>query len=444
MPRVIVSSGHTAANPGSIANGLREADVARSIAKAALKYLRLNGIISLAIPPGMELMQRIEWINKSGYNRNTNDIAIEVHINDGGKTGLEIWYEGEGNNPSQRLADTLLDSVASETGLAKQGSRSEFQHELGSISFLHEILPIACLIECGYIDNANDAAFLKDANNIEKVGRGIAKAVLTYYGLEYRELQPSGTPATVATAAAAPTAVPPMTTPVSVSNVTNPSTPGVVTSSPAAPQIQATSTAAVPEPSGQPTQTYNANTTTNFSGSSYRSSYGGGYGGNYGGYNQQAGGSAFAPIPSREERKELIKKNYVKILGREPNQNDLNYFLNIGIREEELIRKMVDSQEHVDLVKARQEVIKIKQQLTEQQTELQQLRALSKDQTRVINNLNASIQQKNSAIGQLQGKINGMLQRFSEKYSGRVVKKSASGYKGNFLDRLFKTFSDLF
>ena len=105
---------------------------------------------------------------------------------------------------------------------------------------------------------------------------------------------------------------------------------------------------------------------------------------------------------------------------------------------------MVDSQEHVDLVKARQEVIKIKQQLTEQQTELQQLRALSKDQTRVINNLNASIQQKNSAIGQLQGKINGMLQRFSEKYSGRVVKKSASGYKGNFLDRLFKTFSDLF
>ena len=274
---------------------------------------------------------------------------------------------------------------------------------------------------------------------------------MSFYGLEYRELQPVGTPSIGATTTlSVPAAVPVTATPVSaypvnatpIAAAAYNTAPNTGINLPAVP-AQTTGTAPGAIPSVQPTQTYNANTTSNFTGSSYRSSYGGGYGGNYGGYNQPSG-AAFAPMPSREERKELIKKNYVKILGREPNQNDLNYFLNIGIREDELIKKMVDSQEHVDLVKARQEVIKIKQQLTEQQTELQQLRALTKDQTRVINNLNASIQQKNSAIGQLQQKINSLLQKFSEKYSRKITRKTESGYKGNFLDRLFKTFSDLF
>ena len=67
MARVIISSGHSSANPGSVANGLREVDIARQIAKATLKYLRMQGVISLSVPPEMELLQRIEWINGTGY-----------------------------------------------------------------------------------------------------------------------------------------------------------------------------------------------------------------------------------------------------------------------------------------------------------------------------------------------------------------------------------------
>jgi len=132
MPRVIVSSGHTSASPGSTANGLREADLAKKIARSTLKYLRQNGIISLSVPPEMELADRIKWINETGYQESTNDLALEIHINDGGKSGIEIWYEGEGDNVSHRLADSILTATVTETKLPSQGSKSEYQLTLQS------------------------------------------------------------------------------------------------------------------------------------------------------------------------------------------------------------------------------------------------------------------------------------------------------------------------
>ncbi|MCA9383118.1 N-acetylmuramoyl-L-alanine amidase, partial [Candidatus Dojkabacteria bacterium] len=189
MPRVIVSSGHTSKSPGTVANGLKEVDLARKIAKATLPHLRQNGVITLSVPPDMDLFQRLEWINKTGYDENTGDIAIEIHINDGGDSGVEAWYEGEGDTESKRLTETLLQEVTAESGLTNKGSKSEYDHDLGSIAFLHEVHPVASLIECGYIDNEKDAEFLKDDNNIAKLGKGIAKGILKYLNIEYREAQ---------------------------------------------------------------------------------------------------------------------------------------------------------------------------------------------------------------------------------------------------------------
>lgn len=394
MPRVIVSSGHTNANPGTVANGLREADVARAIAKATLKYLRQNGIISLSLPPDMELAQRIDWINKSGYNETTNDLAIEVHINDGGKRGIETWYEGEGNNRSQKIAQAISDAVVAETNWQAQGVKSEYQHEMGSISFLHETIPIASLIECGYLDNLEDADFLRNPVNADLIGKGIAKGVLKYYNLEYRELPQPGSAQSVQTQPAQPTG----TQPQLQNNATT-----VVNNQPANPYQPA-----IPiQPPSAAVQTNPYNT-----------------------------------MPSRDERKQMIALYYTKILGREPNQNDLNYFLNIGIKEDELIRKMIDSQEHADLVKSRQEVIQSKQQLNDHQVELLQLRSTTKDQQSIIQNLSASINQKNYTLSKMQY----MLSQYQQSKSGGGTKGSEPipQYRGTFLDKLFKAFSDLF
>lgn len=442
MPRVIISSGHTQNNPGVIANGLQEYEVARKIAKLALKYIRLNGIISLSTPPNLDLSQRIEWINRTGYMETTNDIAMEIHINDGGKRGIEGWYKGDGQNQSQQIVDNVVQSICAETGLPNQGSQSEFTHELGSISFIHEINPIGCIIECGYIDNDEDALFLKDDKNLDVLGKGIAKGVLKYFQLEYREFPIGGTqivqqPAEQMTQPASVQApvttispqnnfdineidddlddyddfnlpsVPPAGTPTMPVMPTPPAIPTPVQSIPAGtPTYPSYNTYTPPAPNMPPVNnTYNA-------------------------------------LPSRDERKQIISRNYIKILGREPNQNDLNYFLNIGIREDELLRKMVDSQEHADLVKARQEVITIKKEQAEQIAELQDLRANSEDSRNIIESLNLSINQKNIALTKLQFDIKELQQKQQEKMQIKKTSKKKK-YKVSFLDKVFKAFSDI-
>ena len=143
---------------------------------------------------------------------------------------------------------------------------------------------------------------------------------------------------------------------------------------------------------------------------------------------------------TREERKEMIKKNYVKILGREPNQSDLNYFLNISISEQDLIKRMVDSQEHADLVKARQEVIKIKEKFVKQKDELLRLRVKTKDQQSIIKNLNALLMQKNRIIFELQQRLQQLKALVPHK--GKNTKKRKPQYNKTTKEKLLDFFSD--
>lgn len=532
MPRVIVSSGHSAANPGITANGLTEYEVARKIAKYTLKYIRMNGVISLLIPPNMELAQRIEWINKTGYMDYTNDVAVEIHINDGNKRGVEIWYEGEGPNKSQDLANAIHEFLTTEGKMQSQGVNSEYKHELGSISFVHEVNPIACLIECGYIDNEEDAKFLKEESNLDLCGKSIAKGIMKYLRLEYREIpgymnaappgsqlvsqqpgmqpgmqpgvQPGMVPAPVmnqptnyqqtqgmAQAPSIPqassaqqqatvqqpgatvqpvmqqpapaqpiqtpggaggikypamppspgsavgptmTSINPAQRPSPVQN-TMPGQPGSYPAYPApsavptaAPAGTATSPSAVYSPQGMPATPPGSMQQQAMPPAGSTASYPG-----------------YTPQNTREDRKKMITDNYIKILGREPNQNDLNYFLNIGTREDELIRKMIDSQEHADLVKARQEVITMKKEFTDMKTENMQLKASVEDQKNIMASLTASIAEKNFSITKYQKKIKRIEEKQNELLaSGTTAGKSKRRYKGTFKDKVFRAFSEVF
>jgi len=290
MPRAILSSGHTSADPGSKANDLVEYELSRKISRAVLPYLRQHGIITLSVPADLDLLKRIEWINKTGYDETNNDVAIEIHINEGGKSGIESWYEGEGDSNSKKLSDILVKSITTESGLPDQGSKSEYEHEIGSIAFLHDVNSITTLVECGYIDNEADAKFLKDDKNIDKLAKGVAKGVLEYFGVPFRDL-PQGSPPVVARP--------------------NPSTP-----TPPVNQFQQTSMPA-----------------NNFQMPSYNPGGMQGFDSNLP-PSQPAGG-----FMSRDDRKKMVNEMYTKILGREPTQNDLNYFLNIGISEQDLLKR---------------------------------------------------------------------------------------------------------
>lgn len=428
MPRVIISSGHTQDSPGSQANELSEYDLARNIAKKIVPHLRQHGIITLSVPPNLELEKRLEWINKTGYDETTNDVAIEIHINEGGKRGIEVWHEGDGGNKSKILSEFIAKATSKEASLPNQGNRSEYTHEFGSISFLHDVNAITSLIECCYIDNEEDARFLKNEKNLEKLAVGITKGILDYYDIDFQENE-----STVAEPSTDSTNKPEIKEPKPAPSTQAPTPTPVPTSTPR-PQLPTT-----PVPSMQNIPSAPAPQMPPMSGiPSYNNSFGNSFGG------PQAPFAPPQPMMSREERKDMISKQYVKILGREPNQNDLNYFLNIGIQESDLIKKMVDSQEHADLVKARQEVIQTKEKFNTQQAELLQLRASVNDQQNIIRNLHALIAQKNHAISHMQQQLS-MIQAYQNQQQQTGTKSpTATEYKGTFLDKLFKAFSDLF
>lgn len=478
MARVILSSGHTSDNPGVVAYGLREYDLARKIAKFALKYIRQAGIISLSTPPNLDLAQRIGWINNTGYNAGSNDIAIEIHINDGGKRGIEGWFAQDGNNPSAKLTNLIVDNICQDLSLPSQGVKSEFQHQMGSISFIHEVTAIGCVVECCYIDNADDAMILGNDNSLEKIGRSIAKGVIKYFGLNI-EL-PEVAQASAMSAQPQQIQQNAFNQPTSGYNqpIENPQPTQQQYSQPARsyqpttyPQSSVMSQpytaqpSAVPQPYMAP-QPYGASITADQQLQQYQNyqapiqptntptyqapayqvpSESVGPSGPVGsaGSVGQAGKTGFLP---REERKQMIIDTYAKVLGRDPNDNDLNYFLNTGIREDELVKKMVDSQEHSDLVKARQDVITSKQKMNEEQNELLTLRTKSLESDTIIKGLNGSIEQKNKAITELYQRIKELEQQKdpptgTQKKSTTYSQKKK--YRGNLSDRVFKAFSDI-
>lgn len=427
MARVIVSAGHTNNDPGTIIGNLREVDLNRAIARKIVAQLRANGIITLSVPPNMDLQKRIDWINGTGYNSEFDDIAIEIHINDGGKSGFEFWFEGQGQNTSQELAQAIMQNVNTRTGLPSQGVKSEFEHKYKSLAFLSKTSTTSVLLECLYIDNKDDAAKLENDDELNKISKAIAEGICNYLKIEYIEAE-----------SPKPVQTPPVTQQIQASSN--------IQSSPSPrqePQVQQnitrpafpnnTSTFQQPKPiqtNSLSTKPANNYTTGNYQPTDY-------YGSAPTGFSSQDGIQSNQPQMSREERKEMIIRLYKKILGREPNQNDLNYFINIGITEDKLIKRMIDSQEHLDLVNSKLDFDQNKEIYEKQKIELSRLKAENNDQKTLLHNLSRLLHQKNRHISEMKVK----LEKIDPSFHGFKAQTSEEikgpEYKGTFSDRVF-------
>lgn len=357
MARVIVSAGHTQNEPGAVVDDLKEVDLTRKIANKITSQLRKKGIITLSVPPELDLLSRIEWINKTGYSEETEDICIEIHINDGGKSGLEGWYKGNEENKSRKLTETVVETACSEANLQNQGVKSEFDHPLQSLAFLNKVSPTSTLIECLYIDNPSDQAFLRDEAKLDQLAGGIVKGILEFF--DFDDTQQSQD----ITSRPASQTPPPSLGTTQNNNAFRPRTPA---QGPGTPPPQYTP----PSPGGPPGRTQN-----------------------------WGKGKSL----NREERKKVIEEKYQQILGRKVSDQDLNYFLNLGLSEDQMTKRLVESQEHADMVKESQEYQKIKPEYDELKISKQKLEAQLSDKDEIIKRQNELIDQKNKSIQNLQG-----------------------------------------
>ncbi len=526
MARVIISSGHTTSSPGTIVGDLREVDLARKIAKMVTPYLRQNGIITLAVPYEMELPKRIDWINSTGYKAQQNDVVLEIHINEGGKSGVEAWYVNTENGASKQFATAITDSIKAKTGLKIQGVNDEKTHEYGGIGLLQQVGPVSALIECLYIDNPEDQKFLRSEPKLDDLAEAIAAGIAEFLGVEFTgrthtkaavsasspaqkpaEQKPAGEqkPAEAKALESRPIEPKP-TSEKPISNVVTQAKPvnsqnvdtyddqeeqededdddyeddmdtedentsdqdddgmDEVTNDLPQPSPRPIAKPAFPTPSQK--AAFGGNTVSNprdnfptFGGGSSAggSAFGGGNsGGSFG--TKNSGGSAFggsqgggtfggspagagkAPM-SREERKDMISKYYKKAFGKEPSQGDLNYFLNIGISEDQFIKRIMDSQDHQDQV---QNAIKFKQINTEFEQLKGKFESLEKahsDQRLILEKLNSLLLQKNQALANLQRRSQLLMNKIEEIQGKQGPPKIKIDYKESTFEKFLKYLS---
>lgn len=186
MKTVILSAGHSITESGAVFEGLKEADLNMKIVKSATDLLRGQGIGVLNVPDNLDLIQTISWIN---YNAPNADVAVEVHVNAGGGTGVEGWYYAK-SSVSKKLSDTILNSIVEVTGMYNRGSKDELTNRWGRLGFVHDTKPLACLVECGFIDSEQDRVWLNNDNGLYNIGLGIAKGIAKYLGVAWKDNEP--------------------------------------------------------------------------------------------------------------------------------------------------------------------------------------------------------------------------------------------------------------
>lgn len=392
-------------DPGQIFGDLREADLTRKIAPKIIPFIQAAGVEVQGVPLDLPLLQRIEWINNTGYT--DEDVLVEVHVNDGNKRGIEAWFRGEGGNNSQKLAKVVVDTICEETGYAKQGIHAEHEHELRSLTFLNRTNPAALLLETLYIDNPEDITILKDESKLEELAKSIAKGILKYFGKDlegkdlpedqkpkYDDLKPVPKPAAPEIPGFGDDMddffgdMPGLPKPGGAGLSATPGAKAASTTStmPSMPSFTPASNPISPAPAMP----------------SFPSSGAGGFNPSVPKFGAPGAATGGNFMMDREQRREMIKKNYVKMLGREPTASDMNYFLNQGINEQDLIQKIVDSQEHQDLVKSKQKAADLEKKTNDQESEIKKLTAQAKDQQAILENLQNLLIHKNQAIAELE------------------------------------------
>ena len=186
MQTIALSAGHSNTDPGAVYNGLVERDLNIKIVEVASKVLRANGIGVLNPPDNLSLVQTIKWINDRADNIN---VCLEVHINSSAKpntgVGLEGWYY-RGSNISKQFIYDVVEGVRKATDMSSRGVKDEKCANIwGRLGFVHDTIPLAGLIECGFINSDVDRKLLGSEDGLYKIGIGIALGILDYFGIKY-------------------------------------------------------------------------------------------------------------------------------------------------------------------------------------------------------------------------------------------------------------------
>lgn len=178
--KVFIGVGHGGSDPGAVANNTKEKDLNLSIALACRDVLEKHGVsvkMSRVKDENDTISEEIRECNAFAP-----DLAIDIHNNAGGGDGAEVFYH-HGGGKGKILAENILAEIV-KTGQNSRGIKTR-KNSQGKdyYGFIRETNAPAVIVECAFVDNAEDLKILSTEDKRQAMGEAIAKGVLLTLGV---------------------------------------------------------------------------------------------------------------------------------------------------------------------------------------------------------------------------------------------------------------------
>lgn len=176
---VVVDAGHGGEDPGAVVAGVQEKDIVLDIVLRIFELSQdgpVEVVLTRATDRYVDLKERVRFAEEVGAV-----LYLSVHANYSSDTrvrGVEVWVDNtrRADDPSWKLARTVLKALVRETGAADRGVHSQ------KLYMRHTRLP-AALVEVGYLSNYGERRLLLNPGYRERVARGILEGIYDFLGL---------------------------------------------------------------------------------------------------------------------------------------------------------------------------------------------------------------------------------------------------------------------
>lgn len=182
--KVYLGVGHGGSDPGAVAFGRKEKDMALDIAKACRDELVRHGVnvmLSRESDVSENLASRIKECN--AFNP---DLAADIHLNAGKGDGAEVFHS-KADTSDDVLAKNILDEIT-KIGQNSRGLKVKLLDDgRDYFGFVRQIKCDSVLVESAFIDNATDVKIVDTLAERKAMGIAIAKGILKTLGITYKE-----------------------------------------------------------------------------------------------------------------------------------------------------------------------------------------------------------------------------------------------------------------
>lgn len=182
--RIMLDPGHGGQDPGAVGYGVQEKAVALAVARRTADILRAHGLevrMTREKDETLSLSDRVRMANEWPADR-----FVSIHCNaapNSQANGFEVWHSYLANSPGRQLAQAIAEELDQLTPLTPRGLKTR-KNQAGRdyLYVIRETRMAAVLVECAFVSNPQDAAYLRKPEGQEALAQGIARGILRHVG----------------------------------------------------------------------------------------------------------------------------------------------------------------------------------------------------------------------------------------------------------------------